>query len=112
MMPENTSVDGYEIKFNLNQNLNYQVECFRIMKDWYDLSFNYTDGTLHYKRNCIGDIIIHVHDKEGHVIRRVTYHDVMVHAFTGWEELNWESGAEIADLSIKFAADYWEDLYY
>ena len=37
----------------------------------------------------IGDIIVHVHDREGHIIRRVTYHNAMCKSFTGWEELSW-----------------------
>lgn len=112
MMPDTTSIKDLKIKFNLNQNNDYQIFCFKMLKDWYDLAWNNETGTLHYKKNLIGDIIIHHHDKEGKVIRRVTYHNVMMVGFTGMETLNWASGTEVMSLDASFVADYWEDFYY
>lgn len=112
MMPDKTSIDDMSIKFNLNQNDDFQVFCWRILKDWYDLAWNNEDGSLHYKKSMIGDIIVHVHDKEGHVIRRVTYHNSQMKHFEGWTELDWEAVTEIVDFTAKFVADYWEDFYY
>lgn len=111
MTPSETHVE-FSLTFNLNQNEDYQIFCFKMLKDWYDLGWNNETGTLHYKKNLIGDIIIHLHDKEGKVVRRVTYHNVMVKKFANFEELNWESNTEIFDLSVDFVADYWEDFYY
>ena len=108
--PDNTSAE-FDISFNMNQNNSYQVFTWRMMKDWYDLSWNNEDGSLHYKKNVIGDIIVHAHDKEGHVIRRVTYYNTQIKSFTGWEDLAWEGG-DIADVTCSYIADYWEDLYY
>jgi hypothetical protein len=112
MMPEKTSIEDLTIKFNLNQNDDFQVFCWRILKDWYDLGWNNEDGSLHYKKTMCGDIIIHVHDKEGHVIRRVTYHNAMAKAIEGWQDLDWSVNAEIEEFTTKFVADYWEDFYY
>jgi len=112
MMPEQTSLDDVPIKFNLNQNDNYQIFCFKILKDWYDLGWNNETGTIHYKKNLVGDIIVHQHDKEGKVIRRVTYHNAMFKKFEGMEDLDWSSGTEIMDLTAHFSVDWWEDYYY
>ena len=109
-MPTTTSTD-FAINFNMNQNKNYQVFTFRMMKDWYDLVWNNEDGSLHYKKNVISDIIVNAHDKEGHVIRRVTYYNCQITAFTGWEDLSWD-GSDIYTLTANFVADYWSDLYY
>ena len=109
-MPTNTST---ELKLELNMNVNddKQVFTWRMMKDWYDLVWNNEDGSLHYKNNLISDIVVHAHDKEGHVIRRVTYFNCQIKSFTGWEEINWNT-QEIANLSADFIADFWTDLYY
>ena len=112
MMPASTSVEDLTITFNLNQNDAYQIFCFKMLKDWYDLAWNNETGTLHYKKNLVGDIIIHLHDKEGKVIRRVTYHDAMLKIFSGMEDFDWDSTNVIMDLSCTFLADYWEDFYY
>ena len=69
-------------------------------------------GTLHYKKNLVGDIIIHQHDREGKVIRRVTYHNAMMKQFSGVEELSWEDSTGLMDFTANFVADYWEDFYY
>ena len=112
MMPDTTSVTDLGIKFNLNQNNDYQIFCFKMLKDWYDLAWNNETGTLHYKKNLVGDIIIHHHDKEGKVIRRLTYHNAMMLKFSGMEGLDWSQGTDIMSLDTTFAADYWEDFYY
>ncbi len=112
MMPTQTHIEDLTLTFNLNQNDDYQVFCFKILKDWYDLGWNNETGTLHYKKNMVGDIIIHGHDKEGKVIRRITYHNAMLRGFSGWEDLSWESSTDIFELSTTFNVDYWEDFYY
>ena len=112
LFPESTSIDDYTIKFNLNQNDNYQMFCFKIIKDWYDLAWNNETGTVHYKKNLVGDIIVHQHDKEGKVIRRVTLHNAMLKQFAGMETLDWSQNTEVMSLEAHWAVDYWEDYYY
>lgn len=110
-MPDSTSFSP-EFSLNLNQNITYQVFCWRVLKDWYDLSWNNEDGSLHYKRNCVGDIIVHNHDKEGHIIRRVVYHNCICSQVSGWEDLAWDGNTDVFEMSAKFVSDYWEDYYY
>jgi len=110
LFPDTTSTE-FDIDFNMNQTKEYQVSTWRIMKDWYDLVWNNEDGSVHYKNNIVADIVVHAHDKEGHVIRRVTYHNCQIINFSGWESLDWGT-SEIAKLTAKFVADYWEDMYY
>lgn len=101
----------FDITFNLNVKDDYQTTTFKILKSWYDLVWNNEDGSTHYKKNMLGDIIVHNHDKEGQVIRRVTYHNCQILNISGWEKLDWGS-TSIASLTAKFVADYWEDSYY
>ena len=110
LMPETTSTD-LELKLNMNQNDNFQVFTWRILKDWYDLAWNNEDGSLHYKKHLVGDVIVHNHDKEGHVIRRVVYNNAQLIKIGGWEDMAWGSN-EIQELSASFKADYWQDYYY
>jgi len=110
-VPESTSLEDIAINVQLNQNDKYQVFCWRYLKDWYDLSWNNEDGSTHYKKNVIGDIITHIHDKEGNVIRRVVYKQAMLNSITGWDEANWESN-EIVSLGANFVVDFYEDYYY
>lgn len=112
MLPESTSFEDLTIKFNLNQNDQKQIFNFRMMKDWYDLAFNNEDGSVSYKKDMIGDVIIYQHDKAGEVIRRVTCFNVMLYDFAGVEELQWEATGDIQDLTCKFYCDYWSDFYY
>ena len=111
-MPDSTSIKDFKITFNLNQNENYQIFCFKILKDWYDLGWNNETGTLHYKTNLVGDIIVHHHDKEGKVIRRVTLNNAMMIGFSGMEALDWSQATEVMKLEATWAVDYWEDFYY
>lgn len=112
-MPADTSIIDLAITFNMNQNAKtYSVDTFRIIKDWYDLAWNNEDGSTHYKRNMIADIVCHHHDKEGHVIRRVTWHNCQILSFAGYEDLAWETGDIVGPLTATFCADYWEDFYY
>ena len=112
LVPETTSLDNVEIDFNLNQNEQHEIFVWNMMKSWYDLAWNNENGVLNYKKNMTGDIVVHVHDREGHVVRRVTYHNAQMVNFSGWEEADWEANTEIVSLKAKFAVDYWEDYYY
>jgi hypothetical protein len=111
-MPTTTSID-VDLSLNMNQNDNGQVFAWRILKDWYDLAWNNEDGSLHYKKHMVGDIIVHNHDREGHIVRRVVYNNCQMHKIAGWEELDWAGGGDmIGPLQVSFKADYWSDFYY
>jgi len=110
-MPGTTSTE-LELSLNMNQTNNLQVFTWRILKDWYDLAWNNEDGSLHYKKHLVGDIIVHHHDKEGHVIRRVVYNNCQMGKISGWEDLDWSAPDMVGPLSVGFKSDYWQDFYY
>jgi hypothetical protein len=85
---------------------------FRIIKDWYDLLWNNEDGSSHYKRNAVGEIILYQHDREGEIIRRVTYHNCQITGFQDGGELVWGGGQDIQELNATWAVDWWEDYYF
>jgi len=131
-MPNETSLKDISIKFNLNQQSMgdstnmpswasspqsagpFQIPTWRIVKDWYDLAWNNEDGSLHYKRNMVGQIVVHVHDREGHIIRRVVYYNAQLTGFEGFKggALDWASAEIVDDFAAKFVVDYWQDYYY
>ena len=115
MMPDTTSKDDVDIQFNLLKDDQHQVFIFRMLKDWYDLSWNNETGELNYKKATTGQIIVNAHDKDGVIIRRLVYHNAVCKAFTGWGDdgMSWDDVATIAGpFTATFAADYWEDFYY
>ena len=110
--PESTSRVDLGMTFNVNQNDAKQLFTFRMVKDWYDLAWNNEDGSSNYKRNMLGEIIVYHHDREGEIIRRVTYHNCQILGFTGMEELSWGETSAIHELAGTWAADWWEDYYF
>lgn len=110
--PESTSISDLSFTFNVNQNDSKQLFTFRIIKDWYDLVWNNEDGSSNYKSTVVGEIIVYQHDREGEIIRRVTYHNCQITGFSGMEDLTWGGGQDIHELSATFAVDWWEDFYF
>ena len=110
--PDSTSITDLGLTFNINQNENKQLFTFRIIKDWYDLVWNNEDGSSHYKKNVIGDIILYQHDREGEIIRRITYHNCQITQFAVGEDLVWAGGADIQELTATWLVDWWEDYYF
>lgn len=106
--PEKTDT-SFNIKFNVNVNNSGSMETWDALKAWYDLAWNSQNGSLHYKADTIGTVIVNQHDKKGLVLRRVTFQNVQL---TGIDavELNWDGG-EIMSANGKFVADYWIDEY-
>lgn len=112
MMPESTSFEDLSIKFNLNQNEQKQIFVYKMMKDWYDLGWNNEDGSVSYKKDMIGDVIIYQHDKIGEVIRRVTCHNAMLYDFSGMEDMDWSETSAVQELTCKFYCDYWSEFIF
>lgn len=109
-MPSDTHISDISITFNLNQNDNKAVYVWNTLKAWYDLAWNSQTGETHTKKEMTGNIIINQHDKKGQIIRRVTYKNVQIVGVSDIE-LNWESPGELIDVTGKWVADYWEDVY-
>jgi hypothetical protein len=101
-----------EITIPIQVNVNQQgsMETWTTMKAWYDLVFNSQNGSLHYKSDLIGTIIVNQHDKKGVVLRRVTYQNCQLKSLTGWD-LDWSLNTIVNDVSGTFVYDYFIDEY-
>ncbi len=107
--PNKTSGE-FAIKFNVNVNQQGSMETWNTLKAWYDLVFNSQNGSLHYKSDIIGTVIVNQHDKKGVVLRRVTYQNVQIKQLAGYE-LDWSSNNIIESVQADFLYDYFIDEY-
>lgn len=107
--PSKTIVD-FSIKFNVNVNDHGSMEIWNTLKAWYDLVWNSQNGSLHYKSDIIGTIIVNQHDKKGVVLRRVTYQNSQIKKVSGIS-LDWSQNDIWKDVNVDFVADYWIDEY-
>ena len=107
--PTKTSSD-FNIKFQVNVNQAGSMETWSTLKAWYDLVFNSQNGSLHYKSDCIGTVIVNQHDKKGVVLRRVTFQNVQIKQLAGYA-LDWSSNNTIETVQADFIYDYFVDEY-
>lgn len=107
--PNKTSGD-FNIKFQVNVNQAGSMETWATLKAWYDLVFNSQNGSLHYKSDCIGTVIVNQHDKKGVVLRRVTFQNVQIKQINGYA-LDWSSNNTIETVQADFIYDYFVDEY-
>lgn len=107
--PSQTHIE-FDIKFNVNVNEQNSMETWNVLKAWYDLVWNSQNGTLHYKSDIIGTIIVNHHDRKGVVLRRVTFQNAQLKGIDA-PALDWKSNDIWSDVGAKFVADYWIDEY-
>jgi hypothetical protein len=107
--PQTTS-GAITIPFNVNVNEQLNMETFTTLKAWYDLAWNSQNGSLHYKSDLIGTIIVNQHDKKGFVLRRVTYQNCQLQNLT-YADLSWETPGIIPSIDATFVWDYFIDEY-
>jgi hypothetical protein len=106
-----TETDGeINIKFNVNVNQQLNMEIFTTLKAWYDLLWNSQNGSMHYKSDLIGTIIVNHHDKKGYVLRRVTYQNCQINNLN-YKDLDWSQQGIIEGIDAKFYWDYFIDEY-
>lgn len=98
------------IPFQVNVNNAGQMTTWTTLKAWYDLLFNSQNGTLHYKSDLVGTIIVNQHDKKGVVLRRVTFMNCQISKLTGWA-LDWSSNEIVNNVDATFLYDYFVDEY-
>lgn len=110
-MPESTSLESVNINFNVNAGNDGDVFNYNALRSWYDLAWNSQNGTLHYKRDIVGTIIVNHHDRKGFVIRRITLHNCQLKNITGFlDEVNWDQNTSIIEnIGTEFVVDYWTD---
>lgn len=107
--PNKTS-GSFDIPFQVNVNQQGSMETWATMKAWYDLVFNSQNGSLHYKSDLIGTIIVNQHDKKGVVLRRVTFQNCQLQKLGGYQ-LDWSTQNIVNDVSATFVYDYFIDEY-
>lgn len=107
---ENSIIEDMEIAFNINVDDKFSMTTWNFLKKWYDLAWQSQDGSLHYKREMVGSVVAHIHDRQGIVIRRVEFKNVQLYGLSEME-FTWDE-EKILDTRAKFIADYWVDLYY
>ena len=106
-----TKTDGtLSIPFQVNVNQSGSMETWNTLKAWYDLVFNSQNGSVFYKSDIIGTIIVHQHDKKGVVLRRVTFQNVQITKIAGYS-LDWSSNNIIENATADFVYDYFIDEY-
>lgn len=106
-----TKTDGtLSIPFQVNVNNSGSMETWNTLKAWYDLVFNSQNGSVFYKSDIIGTIIVHQHDKKGVVLRRVTFQNVQITKIAGYS-LDWSSNNIIENATADFVYDYFIDEY-
>ena len=98
------------IPFQVNVNDSGSMENWNTLKAWYDLVFNSQNGSLHYKSDLIGTIIVNQHDKKGVVLRRITYQNCQLSKLPGYK-LDWSSAEIINTIEAGFVYDYFVDEY-
>lgn len=99
-----------QIPFQVNVNNNGSMEVWNTLKAWYDLLFNSQNGSLHYKSDMIGTIIVNQHDKKGVVLRRVTFQNCQMSKLQGYD-LDWSSNDIVQTVNADFVYDYFIDEY-
>ncbi len=98
------------IPFQVNVNSSGSMETWNTLKAWYDLLFNSQNGSLHYKSDLIGTIIVNQHDKKGVVLRRVSFQNCQMSKLTGYT-MDWSSNSIVENVDATFFYDYFVDEY-
>jgi hypothetical protein len=108
--PEDTTLQDINLNFNINVDDRFSMKTWNYMKKWYDLAWNSQTGELHYKREMAGQIVAHIHDRQGVVIRRVEFRNAQITG-VGQHEFSWGENGIISG-SATFVADHWIDSYF
>lgn len=107
--PDKTS-GTFTIPIQVNVNQQGSMETWTTFKSWYDLVFNSQNGSLHYKSDIIGTIIVNQHDKKGVVLRRVTFQNCQLKKLGGYQ-LDWSVNDIWKEAECEFVYDYFIDEY-
>jgi len=98
------------IPFQVNMGDKGTMNVWNVLKAWYDLVFNSQNGSLHYKSDIIGTIVVNQHDKKGMILRRVTFQNCQLKALDGYT-LDWSSANIMDQVNATFVYDFFVDEY-
>jgi len=106
----NSVITDMNINFNINVDDEFLIRTWNYLKKWYDLAWNSQTGELHYKREMVGTVVAHIHDRQGVVVRRVEFRNVQLF---GLDTMTFDWGDEsIMEGSMNLISDYWIDQYF
>lgn len=106
----NSVIKDMKLKFNINVNDKFSITTWNYLKKWYDLAWNSQTGELHYKKEMVGSIVAHIHDRRGVVVRRVEFMNVQIFGLDGMT-FTWDNEG-IIEGEASFISDYWIDQYF
>lgn len=111
--PGSTNV-AVNVSFNINHNEQNAILLYNVFRAWYDLGWNSQTGLTHLKRNLIGGMTMNHHDKEGNILRRVSFFNAQLYSFkANMENLAWGGGAPLVEsMDCTWICDYWFDSYF
>lgn len=100
-----------EITMVFNLNLRNVTDNFvlKIFRAWSKISYDLADGTRGIKTDYISDNLrIAEANRNGEIWRSFIFHQVMLTAVTGLDDLDYSS-TDPATLTCVFRCDYWDD---
>jgi hypothetical protein len=110
--PAQTFVDlTMNVQVNVNEDLT--MIGYSLYRKWQSLGYNPRTGMMTSKKNYVGGpLSIYLHTKDYEVIRFWNFPTVFPYGNTtsGMEDLSYESGDNISEVTYQFRADYWDDI--
>lgn len=103
---------SHEITMTLNLNMRNGTDnyIFKLFKNWNSLAYNLSTGERTLKNDHVADFLRVVQfNRQGDIFRDITYHDVMLTAMTGLNDLDYGAG-DALELSLTFKSDWADDV--
>lgn len=108
--PDSTTVD-IAIDFNVNLNDENSMYVYKALKSWCNLIFDSETGAMTLKKNYAGGpMTVSAFNKVGDIYRQYTFPVVWPITNIPAIDFDYSSGATIWQISITFAADYWDNV--
>lgn len=105
-MPSQTYVD-LNIVFSMNLNSANEMYIYKMLRDWYALTYNPLTGEMALKVEYVGTLIVVQYNRRGDIFRKLTFKDVFP---TGQPEamdsLDYDS-SDPQELTMNIRADWW-----
>lgn len=104
----NTAID-LSMTFETNVNANNQMVPYNILRDWSRLIYDPATAAHGLKRDYVGKLTLELHDKAGQVLRKWHFPEIWVSSALNAMDLDY-TNESIHQISINFAADYYDDI--